>query len=209
MLIGNADTPAVAIEFMPGSKVEPSAGGYCVLQQLLTDVAGKPFPELAREYVLVPAAMQESTFDQTLPQEWEAAAAVGHLAEQQPLARRWENYSPMNAAAGLWTTPADLARLVAALSQVNQTKLNSLLASAQVTEMFTAQIEDMGLGAAVTGKGKALAFSARGASAGYASYVIGFPATGQGAVLMTNSDTGDKLIKELVDFLRLEYGWPE
>jgi hypothetical protein len=75
--------------------------------------------------------------------------------------------------------------------------------------MFTRQVADMGLVAVLSGTGKSLSFSVRGANSGYTCYIIGFPAVGQGAVLMTNSDTGDRLIKELVESLRLEYGWPE
>ena len=209
VLEGKADTPAVQVEFVPGTKVESSAGGYLVLQQLLGDVAGKPFLDLVQEQVLAPAGMQESTFGHPLPKEWETAAAVGHLADQQPLADRWHDCNPVLAAAGLWTTPADLAQYIIALSLAHQAKPNAILAPAQTNEMFTRQSADMGLGATLAGTGKSLSFSIRGANAGYTCYLIGFPATGQGAVLMTNSDTGDRLIKELIESLRMEYGWPE
>lgn len=208
VLDGQADTPAIRVGTVPGSKVEFSAGGYLVVQQLLVDTTGKPFPDLMREQVLVPVGMPESTFEHPLPREWEPAAAVGHLADQQPLEQRWQDCSPMLAAAGLWTTPADLARLIASLSAAWQSQPDTPLPSALIKDMFTRQIADMGLGASLSGKGKSLSFSIRGENSGYTCYVVGFPATGQGAVLMTNSDTGDRLIKELVESLRLEYGWP-
>ena len=85
VLDGKADTPAIEIGFVPGSKIEFSVGGYLVLQQLLMDITGKPFPDLAKEHVLGPTGMAASTFENPLPKEWEAAAAVGHLADQQPL----------------------------------------------------------------------------------------------------------------------------
>jgi len=209
VLDGKADTPAIGVGFVPGSKVEFSAGGFLVVQQLLVDAAGKPFPELVREQVLGPVGMPESTFEHPLPKEWETAAAVGHLAEQQPLEQRWQDCTPMLAATGLWTTPADLSRFIVALSATHQAKPDAILAPAQYKELFTRQVADMGLGTILTGKGKSLSFAVRGANAGYTCYLIGFPATGQGAVLMTNSDTGERLIKELVESLRLEYGWPE
>jgi CubicO group peptidase (beta-lactamase class C family) len=209
VLQGKADTPAVQVEFVAGTKVEPSAGGYLVAQQLLGDVAGKAFPEIAQEQVLAPTGMQESTFEHPLPKDWEAAAAVGHLAEKQPLVQRWHDCRPALAAAGLWTTPADLARLMLALMTAHQGKPDAVLAPVQSKEMFTRQVADMGLGAALAGTGKSLSFSIRGANAGYTCYIVGYPETGEGAVLMTNSDTGDRLIKELVEILRMEYGWPE
>jgi CubicO group peptidase (beta-lactamase class C family) len=209
VLEGKAETPAIQIEFVPGSKVDVSAGGFLVVQQLLIDAAGKPFPELVQELVFGPVGMQESTMEHPLPKEWEAVSAVGHLADQQPLEGRWGNYSPNLAAAGLWSTPTDLARLIAALSAAHQSKPDAILAPKLCKEMFTRQVGDMGLGAALGGKGKSLSFSVRGANSGYTSYMIAFPAAGQGAVLMTNSDTGERLINELVESLRLEYGWPE
>ena len=209
VLDGKADTPAIQILFTPGSKVDISVGGFLVAQQLLIDAVAKPFPELVQEHVFGPAGMQESTFAHPLSKEWESAAAVGHLAEQQPLAQRWQDCRPMLAAAGLWTTPADLSRLIVALSLGQQSKPDAFLAAAQGKEMLTRQLDDMGLGCVLSGTGKSLSFSAHGANAGYTCYIVGYPATGQGAVLMTNSDTGERLIKELVESLRLEYGWPE
>jgi hypothetical protein len=117
VLKGKAENPAVQIESAPGTKYVESAGGYCVVQQLLVDVGGRPFPELMRELVLDPAGMNESTFDQPLPKDWEVDAAVGHFVDQQPLAWRWHNCNPALAASGLWCSPADLARWIIALSE--------------------------------------------------------------------------------------------
>jgi CubicO group peptidase (beta-lactamase class C family) len=209
VLAGKADTPAVAVEEKPGSKRVGGVGGYCVVQQLLMDVTGKPFPELMREAALAPAGMNESTFEQPLPKEWEADAAVGHFVDEQPLPWRWQNCTPALAAAGLWTTPADLARFIIALSEAHQGKPKALLAAPQIKAMLTPQIDDAGLGFSLTGKDRALAFTQKGANPGYTCYLIAYPATGQGAVIMTNSDTGERVINELVDNLKMEFGWPE
>src|SRR5205814_5341852 len=142
----------IQVEAAPGTKFQFSAGGYCVVQQLLTDVAGKPFPELVRELVFEPVGMKESTFEQPLPKESEADAALGHYAEEKPLDQRWNLYSPVEAAAGLWTTPADLARVVVALSQSWAGKANSILPAAQAKAMLARQIDDAGLGVLLTGK---------------------------------------------------------
>jgi CubicO group peptidase (beta-lactamase class C family) len=162
-----------------------------------------------REVVLEPVGMRESTFEQPLPTEWEAEAAVGHFVEQQPLAWRWDNCSPALAAAGLWSTPADLAHFVIALSDAHRGKSKAILAGPQIKAMLSRQIDDMGLGVRLSGKDRSLAFIAKGASTGYVAYLIGYPATGQGAVIMTNSDTGERVINELIENLKMEYGWPE
>jgi CubicO group peptidase (beta-lactamase class C family) len=209
LLEGKGNSPPIVVESEPGTKFADSAGGYCVVQQLLMDVVGKPFPELMQELVLGPLAMSESTYEQPLPADWEAAAAVGHQAGQAPLARRWETCAPVLAASGLWSSPGDLAKVIVAVSQAWQGKRDAVLPQPLAKGMFAHQIGDAGLGFTLSGKSRPLAFSLRGKSTGYVCHIIGYPATGQGAVLMTNSDTGDRVIDELLESMRLEFGWPD
>jgi len=214
ILDGKADSPPILVESEPGTKFAFSGGWYCVVQQLLADVAGKPFPDLMQDLVLGPLALRESTFTESLPADWEGAAAVGHLAGQSPLPHRWDNCSPVLAAAGLWTSAGDLAKVIAALSQSWQGKRDSFLPQPLAKGMLTPQVGDAGLGVTLGGvtlgtRGRAPVFSQRGKNSGYLCHIIGYPATGQGAVLLTNSDTGERLIDELLDSLRLEFGWPD
>lgn len=209
VLEGKGNTPAIVVESEPGTKFAFSAGGYCVVQQLLMDVAGKPFPSLMQDLVLGPIGMSESTFEQPIPAEWEDSAAVGHLAGQTPLPDRWEVCAPMLAAGGLWSSPGDLAKAIVSLTQAWQGKRDAILPPPLAKGMLAHQVGEAGLGFTLSAKNRPLTFSLRGKSAGYVCHIIGYPATGQGAVLMTNSDTGDRLIDELVDSLRLEFGWPD
>lgn len=99
-----ATTPAVEIDPAHVGRFRYSGGGYALVQQLIEDVAGSAFAEVAREVVLEPVGMSRSTFLQPPPGDLrEAAAHEG-----------WRLY-PESAAAGLWTTPSDLARFVCAL----------------------------------------------------------------------------------------------
>lgn len=83
-----------------------------MIQQLaLTDAAGRPFEQLAREWVLDPIGMTNSTFEQPLPAARAARAARAHTRAGARTAVPWHVY-PEQAAAGLWTTPSDLARFV-------------------------------------------------------------------------------------------------
>lgn len=89
-----AVTDSVRVETPPGSGFRYSGGGYALVQLLLEDVTGKPLAELARELVFEPLGMTDSTFEQR----------AGHRYPEQ-------------AAAGLWTTSADLARFVSAVQR--------------------------------------------------------------------------------------------
>ena len=64
-----ANTAAVRVDFVPGTRWRYSGGGYTVVQQLMTDVTGQPFPQLMQTTVLGPLAMMASTYQQPLPSD--------------------------------------------------------------------------------------------------------------------------------------------
>lgn len=55
-----------------------------------------------------------------------------------------------------------------------------------------------GLGAAIVGSGRDLVVMKRGQNVGYQSYLLIFPAIGQGMVVMTGSDNGTTLAAALI-----------
>jgi CubicO group peptidase (beta-lactamase class C family) len=61
-----ANSRAIRVDTFPGARWRYSGGGYTVMQQLLVDVSGKPFPELMRTQVLDPLGMKHSTYEQPL-----------------------------------------------------------------------------------------------------------------------------------------------
>ena len=97
------------MERPPMSLMEYSGGGVTVMQQALSDALGRPFAEIMEDEVLRPIGMERSTFQQPLPPGLDANAARAHSREGQAMGPKWRVY-PELAAAGLWTTPSDLAR---------------------------------------------------------------------------------------------------
>ena len=73
-----ANTAAIRADILPGSVWRYSGGGFTVMQQLVIDVTGRPFPALLADLVLVPVGMTDSTYEQPLPESRRAAAASGH-----------------------------------------------------------------------------------------------------------------------------------
>jgi CubicO group peptidase (beta-lactamase class C family) len=69
-----ASSSPVVVETVPGTAQQYSNAGYLIVQQLLTDVTGRPFPELLKNSVLGPAGMRHSTFEQPLLGKWRDAA---------------------------------------------------------------------------------------------------------------------------------------
>jgi CubicO group peptidase (beta-lactamase class C family) len=88
-----ANTPAVRVIAQPGVFRRSPSGNlflvsYIVVQQLLEDVAKKPFHEIARKIILEPLGMKNSTFEQPLPKEYRHMAASGHVKDTQSFMMR-------------------------------------------------------------------------------------------------------------------------
>jgi len=82
----------------------------------MVDTAQAQFPDLMERLVLKPAGMSNSTFAQPLPGERESQAVMGHLADGKEVPGGWHVFRE-HAAAGLWSTPTDLANLLLAISR--------------------------------------------------------------------------------------------
>ncbi len=66
-----------------------------------------------------------------------------------------------------------------------------------------------GLGFWVQSEGKGFVFGHKGGTYGSSCQLVGFPATGQGAVVMANDRPGgEKLVPETLFAIGAAYGWP-
>ncbi len=88
-----ANNPPIRVDFTPGSMSRYSGGGAEVMQQLLMDVTGQPFPELMKRLVLGPAGMTLSTYEQPLPEARWSNAASGHDGARAVIKGKWPNSS--------------------------------------------------------------------------------------------------------------------
>lgn len=204
-----ANSPPVTVIAVPGSAYHYSGGGYEIAEALMQDATGKSFPQLMRELVLEPMGMRDSSFEQPPEGSLATRAASGHFGDGKELPGRWR-VCPEHAAAGLWSTPTDLAKLLVQLANVWQGLSSIFLRRDTLEEILTRQNGGpYGLGAAVAGDGASLVLTKRGQNVGYQGYLILYPATGQGLVVMTNSDNGSKLAEAVIRRAAEVYGWPE
>jgi len=202
-----ANSPPIRVDLVPGTRFRYSGGGYMVVQQLLEDVTGQPFPQMVRDTVLEPWGMDDSTLESPLPEELEAIAASGHRANGAPIPGRWHTYPEMGAGGSMWSTPSDVARFAIAVMDAYAGRSNSVLSPEMAREMLTPQIESHGLGPAVLDDGgDRFYFVHDGANDGYKTVLAAYPERGQGVVVMTNADSGDALWHEIVNSVSAEYG---
>ena len=184
------------------------SGGAVMIQQLaLTDAVGKPFGELAREWVLDPIGMTNSTFEQPLGQGREKQAARAHSRTGERMGDPWHTY-PEQAAAGLWTTPTDLAKFAIEVQLSLHGKSNRVLSATTVREMVTpVGVGPFAVGFQIGKEGEGWYFMHGGSNWGFQCDLIAHRLNGYGAVIMTNSDSGGALIPRLRRLIQQEYKW--
>ena len=203
-----ANSQPIRVDMTPGTKFRYAGGGYVVVQQLLIDVTGKPFPDVLEQFVLRKLSMDHSSFVDPLPAPLASNMAAGHLPNGEVIKGGHFRY-PELAPAGLWTTPTDLARFVIEVQKSLHGQSEKVLSRELTRQMLTRQLENSGLGLFVDGLDRVPRFSHSGSNVGFKSYLVGYFDSGQGAVVMTNSENGAQLVLEILRSIAAEYGWPD
>jgi CubicO group peptidase (beta-lactamase class C family) len=203
-----ANSEPIRVDIVPGTLWRYSGGGYVVLQTLLSDVTGKPFPQIMNELVLRPAGMTHSTYEQPLPQNRASEAATPYRANGDPVKGGAHTYPEM-APAGLWTTPSDLARMAIEVQNEYTGKSSRILSQDLARQLLTRQFGTWGLGFGLESSGEKPRFAHGGANEGFRCNIETYTDSGQGFAVMTNSDSGGELTEEIFRAVAKEYGWPD
>ena len=204
VLDGRGNTDPVRVYKAPGESWQYSGGGYTVMQQLVADMAGKPFAAVMREEVLDPIGMSRSTYEQPIPPERQDDIATGYRSDGEPVPGGWHTY-PEQAAAGLWTTPSELALYAREMQRAWKGESTLVLGEALAREMLTPDADDWGLGPAISEDGERFRHggSNQGFRCTFAAYIDG----DDGVFVMTNSDSGSELAAEIAITVAHAYGW--
>lgn len=200
-----ANTAPIRVDLDPGTKYRYSGGGYTIAQLAMMDATGQTFPALLADKVLRPIGMISSTFEQPLPEARVGDAAVGYRADGAPVPGK-RNVYPEMAAAGLWTTPTDLARFALAVQKMRLGEKGPL-SKATVANMLTPRREGYALGFGIEEKGGSTYFTHGGSNEGFRALLYADADRGYGAVLLTNSDAGFRLMPEILRAIAAEYNW--
>jgi len=202
------------IHFEPGSQYSYSGEGLCYLQFVIEKVTGKLLNELMREKLFGPLGMKNSSY--TWEPEFESNYCVGHDTSGKVYQKDKDN-APRSAST-LETTPADYSLFTAAMLQ------RKILTSATYDTLFRKQLrihsrvqmrtdawkdstdenEAIQLGYAL-GWGRletpyGFGVFKEGHGDGFQHYSIIFPGKKLGIVILTNSDNGESIFKELLEY---------
>lgn len=206
--VAPANTAAVRVNMEPGSKFRYSGGGTTIAQLAIMDIEKKPYPQIAQETVLTPLGMTSSTYSQPLPDAIRKKAASGYRGNGKVVEGKIHIYPEM-AAAGLWTTPTDLAKFAIEVQLSLQGKSNKVLARETVEKMVTPFIENhIALGFFLEKHGNALYFGHGGADEGFRAGLLVHKDKGYGVAIMVNSDNG-QIIDEIMRGVAQEYLWED
>lgn len=208
-----ANSEPVVVTALPGAQYNYSGGGTTIAQLVCSDVLGATFDDIVREFVFEPLNMKRSFFEQPLSEaRWENAALThdGYGA----VVTGGGNVYPELAAAGLWTSPTDLALFGIEFQKAAAGK-GKILSSEMVEQMLTPHAKafyhlDIGLGVYVARRdgGRMIYHNGFNRWGGKADWLIYLDA-GMGAVVMSGAHNGFILSTEVFRSIAREYHWPE
>src|SRR3954471_226266 len=201
------NSPPIRSEAIPGARWNYSGGGYTIMQQMVLDVTREPFPDVMRKNVLEPIGMGRSSYQQPLPPAMAAKTAGGHYSDRSLVPGRWHIYPEM-AAAGLWTTPSDLARFAIEVQRAYTGKSAKVISPAMARQMLTNEKDGDGLGLFLLDTGRALRFNHNGRDDGFDTEMTATANTGQGVVIMINANDNSGMVSRIRHFVAREYHWP-
>lgn len=197
----------VRVDAAPG-KFRYSGGGTTIVQQMLVDVEGRPFPEIMSAVVLTPLKLTHSTFSD--PQKL-GTVATGHDFDEKPVAGTFQTWAG-SGAAGLWTTPSDIAQLLVEVQLGLEGR--STVVSKEVASRMTTPVLSIGKGDSTsTALGVFVEKHGTGVYFGHDGLGIGFLAmsrastNGEGAVVMANGQGAAPLMLEIFRSVAAEYAW--
>jgi CubicO group peptidase (beta-lactamase class C family) len=209
--VAPANSEAVRSVTEPGTSVQYSGGGITLSQLLVEDATGQPYDQYMQTQVLQPLGMNRSTFVQPPGNEFQTHLASGYRSDGKPMAGKYHVY-PEQAAAGLWTTPTDMARLVLEMQLSLQGKSDKVLSPRMTRRMLTPYLHryDAALGTFVFLRegGTTAYFQHSGLNEGFSCVYYGSVEGGNGVVILCNSDESG-LIRELVNSVAAVYQWKD
>lgn len=184
-----------------------SGGGLTIVQLALTDLLGTSFAEIMQAHVLAPLGMTNSSFEQPLREPLALHAARSHNGQGRNMAAPWHVY-PEQAAAGLWTTPSDLARFLIEVQRAIRGPAGSVLKQGTALEMVSPTgVGPFAVGLMVEKRGEGWYFRHDGSNFGFGADALAHVRKGYGVIVMANGGSMGAVINEIGGRVASAYNW--
>lgn len=189
----------------PGSAFAYSNAGYGILELLVEEVTGRDFGEYMRAEVLRPLGMERSTF--VWRHELAGDLATGYDLRGKPVP---PYVYPYQASGGLFSTLEDLGRFVAADMGTGIRQPRPILSAESVAELHRPRVDVGGMFGVVAdgyGLGHFVEILPTGDTAvwhggqghGWMTHFHAVPSTGDGIVILTNSQRSWPFMAAVLD----------
>jgi CubicO group peptidase (beta-lactamase class C family) len=201
---------AVQIDGTPGTGWVYSGGGYEIAESLIGDLMGMAYGDFVQAKVLAPLNMTSSTWGVPMPQAFQSEAAYAYVKPKTPVATQWNAY-PQLAAAGLWTTPTDIAKLLIEVGNALGGAGTVLTRPSAVAMLSPVDNFQYGLGGAIRNiGGPSLLFMKSGGNVGFSNWLAFYPELGggEGLVAFTNYPWQPKVFTSIFGATAKAMNWP-
>jgi CubicO group peptidase (beta-lactamase class C family) len=204
-----ANTEAVRSFEEPGSAYSYSGGGTTITQLIIEDLTHQPYEAYMKRYVLDPLGMTASSYSQPPDKRKAELLSAGYKADGKEVAGKYHVY-PEQAAAGLWTNPTDLCKYVIETQLAYKGESSKILTPEMTKLRLTPVKEDAALGTFVNSRvtGSYKYFNHNGGNEGFSCTAIGCRDSGDGVVIMTNSDNSS-ILEEIANSVATVYKWKD
>lgn len=143
VLDGNGNTPGVCRTLPYGEQYSYSGGGITLAELAFTRITGTTLQDAFAQEIAAPLGLTRSGFFQPLDEDRIDNAAFGGQLGIWEDRRHGYRYHPEHAAAGLWSTPAELAKIGISLSR--SFRDGALLSKETAVRMMTPVMNHYGL----------------------------------------------------------------
>ncbi len=213
-----SETRPVVVNSEPNKEFRYSGGGSMIAQLALMDVSKQSFSNLTQQIIFDKLGMKNSTFEQPLPMKFKKQSSWAYSSASW--FKGMPYVYPQQAAAGLYTTPTDLAKFFIDV-QNSYIGKGKILSQSMTEKMLTSQQnvsdgsykEKMGIGPFLIQRTdntdpNGVYFEFTGVNAGFLAYGIASITGGNGVIIMLNSgDDVNGLGKELRRAVAKVYNW--
>ena len=202
----------LAIYFKPGTKYAYSGEGLKLLQLVVEKITGRGLEDLAAEKVFKPIQMNRTSY--VWQSGFEGNFAFPHNAKEENIGKK--KRTKAGGAGSMDTTIADYSKFIEYVMQdkgLNK-KMRKMMISPQIrihskfqfptiSDETTNENDDIqlsyGLGWGLLKTKYGRAFFKEGHDDGWQNYNINFKDKGISLIIMTNSDNGESIFKELLE----------
>jgi len=201
-----ANSKPVRSLFEPSKRLQYSGGGTTISQLILMDITRMRYEDYMKKEVLQPLGMSNSFYTQPPPAGTKnlATAYNGGIA----VTGKYHIY-PEQAAAGLWTTPTDLAKYIIETQLASEGKSAKVLSQSMMQKRLTSYIDsNVALGVFLVKKSGDVYFNHNGGNEGFLCTSYGSLKGGNGVIVMINADDFS-IINEVVNSVAIVYNWKD